>query len=245
MASYKGRRLVGAIIVLIGAVLLVSTVFVPWYSYQSKNTAPGGRTGTITLNSYPGFLDENGTIQCSSTGGIAPPCPYSQTSYQEANYNNTGAIAETGFVLLAAGFLLGLVGALLGLVYRGNARRVAPAIILTAIAVILAVVAPVLFMAQLPGAQSNDIPAYHRPTSSGPWSSFFGSTSLTAPSGITENFSWGPGLGWYLSFAAFAILLVGLILLLRYRKDPPEPAPVSTPSPAPAAATPQTTKTSP
>jgi len=59
------------------------------------------------------------------------------------------------------------------------------------------------------------------------------------------SITWGPGLGWYMSFVAFVILLIGLFLLFRYRTDPPEPVPVSTPAAAPAAAAPQTTPPSP
>jgi len=236
MASNKGRRAVGAIIVLIGAILLISAVFIPWYVYQEKSSTPVG-SGSITINSYPGLPSENGTIQCSSSGSVS--CPYSQTSYQKADYNNTGAIAETGFFLLIVGFVLGFIGAILGVASRGNPRRSGPAIVFAVIAMILAVVTPVLFMATLPGAQSKDIPTSARTTSSGPWSSFFGSTSATPFPGVTVNLTWGPGMGWYLSFAAFVILLIGLLFLFRYRKDPPEPVPVSTP--APAAGAPQTT----
>jgi len=241
MASNKRRRLVGGIIVLIGAILLISAVFIPWYEYQAKVTTAIG-SGTTTINSYPGFPNENGTIQCSASGTAA--CPYSQTSYQKADYNNTGVIAETGFFLLIVGFIFGFIGAILGVASRGNPGRARPAIILAVIAMILAVVTPVLFMATLPGAQSKDIPTSERTTGSGPWSSFFGSNSstITTPGGqITVNLSWGAGVGWYLSFVAFVILLIGLIFLFRYRTDPPEPAPVSTPAAAPAAGAPQTT----
>jgi len=228
MASNKGRRLVGAIIVLIGAILLIAAVFIPWYTYQAKTTSPLG-SGTTTINSYPGLPNQNGTIQCSTSGTAS--CPYSQTSYQSAKYTNTGNIAETGFFLLIVGFVLGFIGAILGVASRSNSKRAMPALALGIIALILALVTPVLFMATLPGAQSSDIPSAARGSSSGPWSSFFGSSSATPFTGVTVNFTWGPGIGWYLSFVAFVILLIGVIFLLRYRMDPAEPAPVAAPAP--------------
>jgi len=246
MASNKGRRLVGGLIVLVGAILLISAVFIPWYVYQAKTSSSYFGTGTTTINSYPGLPTENGTIQCSSSGVAS--CPYSQTSYQKADYNNTGVIAETGFMLLIVGFVLGFIGAILGMASRGDPRRAGPAIALVIIAVILAVVTPTLFMATLPGAQAKDIPTSQRSTSSGPWSSFFGSNSstLTTPAGqVKIDLTWGPGSGWYVSFVSFVILLIGLVLLLRYRKDPPEPAPVSTPAPTPGAAAPQSAPVTP
>ena len=224
----KGRRLVGAIIVLIGAILLIAAVFIPWYTYQAKESSPIG-SGTTTINSYPGFTNENGTIQCSTSGSAV--CPFSQTSYQTYHYNNTGNLAETGFFLLIVGFILGFIGAIFGVMSRGNARRAGPALAFGIIAMLLALITPVLFMALLPGAQSNDIPSAARTTSSGPWSSFFGSTSFSPITGVTVSLTWGAGTGWYLSFVAFVILLIGVIMLFLYRKDPAEPAPVAAPAP--------------
>jgi len=220
----KGRRLVGAIIVLIGAILLIAAVFIPWYTYQAKESSPLG-SGTTTINSYPGFTNQNGTIQCSTSGTAA--CPYSQTSYQNARYNNTGNIAETGFFLLIVGIIFGVIAAALAFMARGTTRRVRPAMIFAIIALILALIAPILFAAALPGAISSDTPTAARPTSSGPWSSFIGSTSFTAPVIGTVNLNWGPTTGWYISFVAFVLFLVGLIFLFMARKEKPAAQPVA------------------
>lgn len=229
MASNKGRRLVAAVIVLIGAVLLIAALVVPWYTYEAKESSPVA-SGSTTINSYPGLPTQNGTLQCSSSGSVS--CPYTQSSYQSAHENNTGVIAETGFVLLIVGFVLGLIGAILGFASRGKARRAGPAVIFGVLAMIVALITPILFMAALPGALSKDIPASERPSSSGPWSTFSGTNTskiVTPLVTITVNLSWGPAIGWYLSFVAFVILLIGIILLSRYRKDP-EPAPVAVPA---------------
>jgi len=194
----KGRRLVGAIIVLIGAILLIAAAFMPWYTYQAKTTTPAG-SGTTTINSYPGLPGQNGTIQCSTSGSAA--CPYSQTSYNNARENNTGNIAEAGYFMMIVGFILGLLGAIMGVMSRGNPRRAGPAFALGLIAMILALIAPILFMGLLPGALSNDIPSAERASSNGPWSSFFGSNSTTPFSGVTIDFTWGPAIGWYLSLS--------------------------------------------
>lgn len=237
MASSKGHRVIASIIILIGAILLIAAVFIPWYTYEAK-TSSSFENGSTTINSYPGLPTQNGTLQCSSSG--AGSCPYTQSSYQHADENNTGVVAETGFYLLIVGFILGFVGAILGVASRGNPRRAGPAVTLGVIAMILAIITPVLFTAALPTALSKDIPAKERPSTNGPWSSFMGtnSSTLTTPYGpLTVNLTWGPAIGWYLAFAAFVVLLIGVILLIRNRKDP-EPVPVSVPSastPAPTA----------
>lgn len=219
MASPKLGRLVAAILVLIGAILLIAAVFMPWY-YQQLT----GSGITETQNTYPGFPSQNGTIQYACSGlPSGAKCP-TQTSYTGSSppLNNTGTIAETGFFLLIVGFVVGLIGAAFGVMSRGNARRVSPAIWCSIIALILALVTPLLFYAALPAAVAKDIPTADRYASSGPWSSFFGSTSVSI--GPLTSASWGAGIGWYLSFVAFALLLVGVILFYVFRREPPKPA---------------------
>jgi hypothetical protein len=224
VANPKRGRLIAAIIVLIGAVLLIAALFMPWY-YQQLS----GSGATETQNTYPGYPSTNGTIQYSCSGfpsGFS--CP-PQTSYTDSRLNNTGMIAETGFFLLIVGFVFGIIAAIFGLMSRGNARRASPAIWLGVIALILAIATPVLFAAALPSAIAKDIPTSGRYASSGPWSSFIGSTSISVP--ISGTASWGPGIGWYLSIVAFVLLLVGVILLARYRREPPKAAAVAPASP--------------
>lgn len=221
MASNKGRRLVASIIVLIGAILLIVAVLTPWYTTKISNAA-----GSETQSFYPGLPSQNGTIQYSCSGQI--PCP-PQTSYSTLNYNNTGAIAEAGFYLLIVGAILGIIGMIFGVMSRGNPRRAGTAIALAVVALILAVAAPSIYAGVLPGAVNKDIPTVARPPiSGGPWSTFMGSSSFTEPVVGSTTFSWGPTTGWYIAFAAFVVLLIGAILLIAFRKDPPAPMPAAT-----------------
>jgi hypothetical protein len=231
MPKAKVGRLIAAVIILIGAVLLIAALVMPWYAFKTSELG-----GSETQNSYPGLPSQNGTIQYSCSGlpsGFA--CP-PQTSYSSATpkETNVGNIAETGFFLLIVGIILGVVAAIFGFASRGSPRRAAPAIALAAVALILAIVAPVLFAVALPGAISSDISSTYRPpNTSGPWSSFIGSSSFTSPTIGTVNFDWGPAIGWYLSIVAFVLLLVGVILLARYRREPPQA--VTAPSSSPPA----------
>lgn len=236
MANRKTGRLIGAIIVLIGAIVLITALFMPWYT---EKVSIAGETTTV--NFFPGLPSQSGAISWSCSGGAS--CPSNETSYSGfvPPLTNVGNIAETGFFLLILGFIIGIVATAFGAMSRGNSRRVAPAIWLTVIAVILALIAPILFAATLPGAISKDIPSTSTErfgSSSGPWSTFMGSTSIATPFG-SVSLNWGPGIGWYMAFAAFVVLLIGLILLLINRKDLPEPAPTTAAAPAPTpAATP-------
>jgi len=231
MPNVKSGRLIAAIVVLVGAILLIAALFMPWYMEKLSTTG-----ASSTANAYPGFPSQNGTIQYTCSGYLTS-CP--QTSYNNAHLNNTAVIAETGFFLLIVGFICGILGALVGFMARGNSSRVRPAMVLSILALIFAIVTPLLFAVALPGAQASDTPTAARfGASSGPWSSFIGSSTGTI--GTTSiSLNWGPAVGWYLSIVAFVLLLVGVILLMRARHDP-SPAPTSMPAPGtPAMAPPQ------
>src|SRR5208282_3653174 len=93
----KGGRMVGAAIVLVGAILLIAALFTPWYTVQVSSSGV-----SETQNAYPGLPSTNGTIQYTCSGlpsGIS--CP-SQTSYNTARENNTGTIAIVAAIVAIA-----------------------------------------------------------------------------------------------------------------------------------------------
>jgi len=216
MPHAKFGRLIAAVIVLVGVGLLIAALLTPWYSFEVSLLGQSG-----TAHYYTGLPTENGTIQysCSYNPGVRGQCG-PQTSYSSAHLNNTGVLAETAFFLLIGGVVLGVIAALLGLTSRRKPKRASPAIAFAVIALILAIAGPVVFASALPNAFSKDDLLGH-PAAAGPWSTFSGSNSSSLGN---TTLTWGPGLGWYLSIGAFVLLLVGGILLLLYRKDPPTPA---------------------
>jgi|GEM_PF-654518 len=237
MPNTKVGRLIAAVIILVGAVLLIAAVFMPWYAEQASATV-SGQSITITRNAYVGLPSSNGTLQYTCSGLPSEISCLSQTSYSSVDSNNTGNIAEAVYFMAIAGFVLGLIGGIIGLMSRGNPRRATPAFALAVVAMILAIAAVGVFAVALPGAISSDTPGH---TGSGPWSSFIGSSNgSTFGVPVSGTVTWGPAIGWYLALAGFVVMLIGIILILRYRKDPPAPAPTTMPAPAgaPAAAPP-------
>jgi hypothetical protein len=230
MANTRAGRLVAVVIILVGAVLLIAALFTPWYSYEIS-----GHSASETANFYLGVPSTSGTIQYSCSG--ISFCQ-TQTSYSQKDLNNSGMIAEAAFFLLIGGLVLGIIAGLVGMAYRGSSRRTTFAIALALVALILAVSAPGLFAAALPGAISSD----HNlgsPGGNGPWNSFYGSSSTTFL-GVSATTTWGPALGWYLSIVAVVFLLVGAILLFRARRESPAPTTVPAPAAAPSAVPPST-----
>lgn len=223
----KGGRMVGAAVILVGAILMIVALFTPWYMEQISDS---GRT--ITLNSYPGMPSTNGTIQYSCSGlPSGYQCP-SQTSYSADHLNNTGTIAETGYYLIILGFIFGLIGAILGFASGNKPGRARSGMTMAIVAMVVAIAAVGMFAVALPTAIGQDTPNH---TGTGPWSSFYGSGNASSYGLPGGTLSWGPATGWYLAIGAFVLFLVGMIILARARREPPEPAATAPAAAAPAA----------
>jgi hypothetical protein len=202
-----------ALIVAMG--LIVAALLLPWFYISSS---AGGYSTTVTF--YPGVPSANGTLR-SSCSGFNASCP-PQSSYTAADLNNTGVIAETGFVALVLAGLCGGLSALVATFAGDSPKRISLATALAVLAVVLSIAAPALFAFELPAAIGKDFPSH---TGNGPWSSFFGSNS-SGSGALHSTLSWGAGLGWYLAIVAFAANFVGMVLLAasrRGRQGPPLP----------------------
>ncbi len=248
MVRKRTGSLLGAVYVLIGATLLGSALFAPWYYYDSYSEqhwgTPGGpnseAVGPSELSFFLFGLPGSGSVQTTCpSGNVSNFCPTS-SSYSHGGLNSTGQVATLILALATAGFAVAAIGGVLGVIWRGKARTMFPELILAVVAVALAIAATAAFAVLLPGAFAHDISASQRGYETiGPWSSFSGSTTFTTipiscPSIGCSAFtaSWGPSIGWCFSVAAIMFLLVGVVMMVRFRHDVAETAP-STVSPAP------------
>ncbi len=223
MAKKATARLIAAVFILVGAILLVGALLTPWYCYNTAWAGgPAGNYGTANATYYLGPPSLSGTIWLTCTGN-ARWCP-TQASYSSADENHTGIVAGITFGMLTAGAALGVIAGSIGVVGRGKPPRPFPVITLAILATALAIAAPGLFAGSLPSAFSQDISIAHclYCTGTGPWTSFSGS-GFWEVGMVGGPDSWGPSIGWYVSFAAFAVLLVGVILLMVFRMDPSRP----------------------
>ena len=250
MPHARTGSFLGAIYVLVGAALLVSALFAPWYFYDGQPVQWGGgeayplaiRDTSFFLTPVPGTAPVQAT--CPLWEPFTPPeglpgyCSIS-TSYSGAYFNSVGQVAGPTFALAAAGAAVAALGGVLGLILANAPRRRFPELILALVAVGLAIAAPATFAVLLPGAFAHDIPAGggrgypSAVVTTGPWTSFFGSvtyrmTSMCPATGCpTFSASWGPGIGWALSVAAIPMLLLGTVMMIRFRHDAAESAPPS------------------
>ena len=191
----------------IAALLLLAAIAMPWYVMTS---ASGGTTGTMTYY-LPTSTKAGGTVLTGCSSGV---CAASQLSYAGSQENNTGNLATAVFYVLLVGLVCAVAGALLGLftVLGPSWRRLSS--ILGLVALVTAIVAPLMWFAALPTMFGKDFSGH---SGSGPWSSFVGSTTTAGGVKVT----WAPSFGWYFSLAAFGVLLLALIWMLRKGRNNP------------------------
>lgn len=220
------RGMLAGALALIGAILLIVSVFLAWYTVSISASETVGSV-TISTTGNENFLPGSSFQEQLSCSG-SPDCPGSTTnttSYSSDHLNATGTVYMVTEYVLIGGFVLGLLGAILvfGGGMMGRTKWMMPGMLLIVLALLMALVAPLYVLGAGPGAFSSDTPAAERANATGPWSSFVGSCSasascITGSSSTNGSANWGPGAGWYLGLVAFVLFLLSLIFLLRDRR---------------------------
>lgn len=201
-------------IVLVGVALLIVSVLVGWYQINATGSATesgttltvGGTAVFYPLNAYSVTLTCTGSSQCFSNETATGP-------YTQGAFTSLGTLYDIVAGLVLASIVLGALGAVLIFLDRSGRSRWATGLVV--LAILMALVAPVLLFAAQPPTLSSESASSKGP---GPTSSFFGSCTGSGcgeplPVGSTENASWGPSFGWYFALLSAAPLLVGLVLL--------------------------------
>jgi hypothetical protein len=215
------RFLPGFLLSLIGLVVLLSSMSMPWYSYTISGKAWIGNvyydvydradytfTGirVVDEKSVPGF-----TIGHTNSQGCAEYDKHF-TDTRHASPRLSGVYSGTLLVLVAAATLCAL-GAFLSAVFRLRKKRLLFPVIVLLSGALLALAAAGAFSAWHQPAVENDrselhVPTYPTSPPSGPYDSFSGESSR-AP----LDYEWGPAVGWYLAMAGPALLLLGAVVL--------------------------------
>ncbi len=211
----------GLLISILGLVLAVAALFLPWYSYTVSGKALVGGVdydiyeradysfNNVTVDSETsaaGFTLSNSTSM--SWGDYS-------TGYTQAYGGSPSLPAvyfDTLLVLLVA-VTLGAVGVLLTFVFVQLRKRPLLPFLVLLVGATLLLVSAAVFGAWHPSAVKSDrsglpSPSYAGKPTTGPYDSFFGSTTL-----LKFKYDWGPAAGWYLSIAAAAVMMLGATLL--------------------------------
>ncbi len=224
MGKRRIRAIAGGGLMIVAAIVLLSSISLSWYS------TTGSYQGMIvtTVDFHP-----NDRVVVTNQGNSIIE-GYNSPSF---NLNNTGLLYTAVEGLMIGGGILGLIGAALGFMVgaRPNLRR--GAVICGVLAFILAIAGPAALAIAQPGALASDSHGafqYGANTSAGPTNSFVGSVDTGG-----GTISWGPAIGFYLALLGGIIAIIGAILVLTARHEPVSTlalgAPVSVTAPSPGA----------
>jgi len=210
-----------SILVLVGAALLISTFFLPWYAVTMAGTDSSN-------NSFTGYFDINSLDGCY--GGVALSSSGSSQNLEQCEFwfqaGASGFLFLIAALLLIVGMILGGVGGGLGLksssargpVMTKTVKRpykmARNAFIILLVAFILFFLVSILNVevaeAGLCTGGSTASPVY----GSCPW-------AMSASNGgkVTGTLSWAPGIGLALALVGVIMVLVGMVKLRRYYMD--------------------------
>ena len=205
------RRQGGSYLFIAGAVLLVISLFLGWYTISEMESA-GPAFDTVTLNLLPG-PDARLTATCSGYA-TCPPDSNNATPYANGSRASQplATLYESLEYVLISAILVGLVAGGLGLAVGGRRQSlVKPVVTVALVALAIATAAPALVTAGTTSAWRT-----LTGSSSGPGSSFIGSNSTD---GVSAN--WGPGYGFLFGVLGAGCFLGGALLWFLGRRQIP------------------------
>lgn len=183
------KAMIGGILAVIAVILLVTSLAMPWYTINSEYEGEES-TSRDSLHLFSPNSDSE-----------------SETSNTTTTFNITSWMATIGTIASAASLMF------IGMAIPANKNKFKKiGMVLLIIGIIFALIAPLYLMTSLPGAYKDDHYGENRelPDHDSPAKSFFGSHS---PEGTENKYSWGGGIGWYMSIIGAVILIISLILV--------------------------------
>jgi len=193
------------IVLVVGVVLLGTTIGFGWYSI-SESYATRGDSYNGSLNTNLFYCTTTSFTMNNSTGSYST----SATTCGSGNSTHTVDLYDTALGLVIAGLAVSVLAAVTTFTRRkSDSKPLMLPFILAIVAGLLALAAPLALLIGLPGAVAADTNCGSN--CQGPASSFSGSDTV---SGISMTY--GPGIGWYLAVVASVVLIVGAIVLMLY-----------------------------
>ena len=212
------RTAIGGLVLIVGVALLLGSLWVGWYSVTARASATQEGTSVVVNGTGVYYPLNQYWLQLTCEGSPSCPSNLTQTSsYPQGTFDSVGTLYDIVAALVIGALVLGGSAGIIAAVSRRAGSKLVLGLALTA--VILALLAPGVLMLAQPSVLSSQGPSG---TGAGPSKTFFGSCSgggcgATLVSGTSLNASWGPSLGWYLSLAGGAVLVVGFFLARKPR----------------------------
>jgi ABC-type sugar transport system permease subunit len=221
------KAVVGMILVLIALVMVMASLFLPWYRNEVSSSA-NNMTLSIRLDYY--FDHAEATFDAPEGFGFYANSSSEELSYDSPEVKDTNFVSVFGITQILA--IIAVITTLFGLicaimVAMGKLKGSVGAVVVS-LAFLMCLLAPIYIMVSLPDAFIEDGMIM---TSDAPNPGFFGSES-DSTSGMTNEHNWGGGLGWF--FTIFAVVL-NLIAMIFIATSKPAPKAFSMDAPIPLA----------
>jgi hypothetical protein len=215
----RGSRQFAGALAIVAVLLLGISLGVSWYQL-STSTSSGSYSysGTTTLYLGSQFQQTSSTTTTYGTTGGSASLPYS------GHYNATGSLYGAVQVLVVVA-LLASIGAIVGLILapRRGIGWDRTALVLIFIAFLIVLLVPIVVAADQPGAFASDVGNRYAGASSSPTATFYGSCANSGcgsgGAGGNAAISWGPSVGWFISWVAMILLFASLYVLWRGRSQ--------------------------
>lgn len=227
-AVERKNALTPAIVVLVGAALLVAALILPWYSFDLSGSS--SNNGSLVMEA-----DLDAFEICVSGSGANSGISVStgQCALYMAVSPGTGILFFIPALLLVLSLILGLVAGALGFKASNDSgpvvrKKVRRPYALTRLSLVLLLVSIILFLifdGIVGGFLANQLCAPGSSTSG--WGGACDYTLNSSSGGsVSGTMTWGPSFGFFLAILSFVLLLVGAIRLRGYFRamEPFDPA---------------------
>ena len=186
-----------AVFAVLGVVFMGMSLITPWYDVKASVFG-------IDLESSNDF---SGTTVKMANISVT------QKWSDQKNVDKTRGVYSLTQIMVILGLVMCVLLLIGGLMLRKGPGKRTLAMTFGVLALLFALLGPLMFMVQHPGAMKSDLGSAGS-TTSGPQNSFMGSES---------GISWGPGIGWIMGLMGFIFALIGFILVLLVKKAGPIP----------------------
>ncbi len=209
------KAIIGMILVLIALMMVMTSLFLPWYRNEASSGS-GGLSFTLGMDYYCDHCEA--TIDMPEGFGFnisdaSEEISYDSTELKDMNFVMVFGITRILAVVAIITTLFGLIGAIM--VGAGKMKPSVGAVIV-ALAFLMCLLAPIFIMVSLPNAFVEDGMVL---TSEEPNPGFFGSKSDSFE-GVTTEYSWGGGLGWFFTIFAVILNLLAMIFIATSKPTP-------------------------
>ena len=215
------RFLPGFLVAVVGLVILLSSLLLPWYSCTISGKAWIGNVYYDVYDRSDYSFTGIRTIEERSVPGITV-AETSSRSWGEYEKHYTDAhhaapklpgVYSGTLLFMVAAVTLCALGAFLAAIFRLRKKTLLFPVIILLIGALVAMAGAGAFSSWHQPAVENDqgelhVPVYPSAPPPGPRETFSGETTR-AP----LDYEWGPSIGWYLAMAGPAILIAGAVLL--------------------------------